>query len=172
MSNIKVMLLNRQIEWAAESFFRMIDGLDNSVLHTQPGGRANSISATIGHVFTATDTVLNVILKNSPPLFQTMNTGLSEPPPSGEEFFHWHAWGARIQLDLPTALPYGKAVFADVAAYLGTLDDSDLDQVIATPIGEHERFVMVHGAILNNIITHTGEISTLKGLQGIQGYAF
>lgn len=172
MNNTKVMLLNKQIEWATESFLRMIDGLDETVLHTQPGGRANSIAATIGHVFTATDTVVNVILKNSPPLFQTMNTGLSEPPPAGEEFFHWHAWGERIQLDLPTALAYGQAVFTDVATYLATLTDSDLDTVIATPIGEHERFVMVHGAILNNIISHTGEISTLKGLQNLQGYAF
>ncbi|MCB0065416.1 MAG: hypothetical protein KDE19_24995, partial [Caldilineaceae bacterium] len=116
--------------------------------------------------------VLNIILKDSTPLFQTMNTGLSEPPPAGEEFFHWHGWGMRIQLELPTAVTYGQAVFGDVAAYLGTLRDSDLDQIIATPIGEHERFVMIHGAILNNVITHTGEIATLKGLQDIQGYAF
>lgn len=169
---IKVDLLKEQIERSAETFQHLIAELPDDVLHSQPGGVANSIAATIGHVTTAMDGVINAMLQQETPLFVTMPTGLSEMPPGGDEFFNWHAWGTRVRLDLPVALAYADAVFASSSAYLDTISDADLDRTVESPAsGDVTTLFMLSTVVLGNIANHAGEIAALKGIHGLRGYA-
>lgn len=70
---------------------------------------------------------------------------------------------------------YADAVFANMDAYLGSLSESDLDSEIdltAMGMGKMPLAVFLTRMLLGNTYAHTGEISTLKGLLGVKGYAF
>ena len=77
-----------------------------------------------------------------------------------------------VRLDLPAARAYAQAVYAATDAYLAGLTAEDLDRDV-------DLFGMSQslGAALGNfVIGHChdmmGEISCLKGLQGVRGYPF
>jgi hypothetical protein len=84
-------------------------------------------------------------------------------------------WARAFQPDLPKLRAYKDLVVADTEAYLNTLVDDDLDRLIdLTAVGlGHQSLGWVLSALLaahlNNM---AGEISALKGLQGLQGYPF
>ncbi|MCB0090879.1 MAG: hypothetical protein KDE54_23450, partial [Caldilineaceae bacterium] len=59
--------------------------------------------------------------------------------------------------------------FAAVDDYLSTLNDSDLAREIELPFGKFS-VGWVFNIMLMNTYCHTGEISTIKGLQGLKGY--
>jgi len=78
--------------------------------------------------------------------------------------------------DLAWMAAYTQAVFANTDAFLAGLKESDLERVIGLkqfgfesdmPLGE-----FLTQALLGNTYAHTGEISTLKGILGNQGYPF
>jgi len=166
MTNAKVSMLAQQVQVAGKNFIDILEGVSAEVAHRQPNGRSNSIAATIGHVFVSADGVVNGMLKQDRPLFTTMPTGLSQLPPSGADTFNWYAWGTKVEVDLATAIKYGRKVFASFEAYFATLSDDDLDQDVQTPVGSRSLFFMLNGAVLNNIIL----LSALKGLHSLKGY--
>jgi hypothetical protein len=96
--------------------------------------------------------------------------GLSEPrPPRGQP---WEDWARRVRIDMPKLREYAKAVFAATDAYVDSLSEGDLEKEIQF----NERKIRLAGFFLGVMCTHcanhTGEISTLKGLQGLKGYPF
>ncbi len=170
-SNGKVSMLREQFSGASHNFLTMLDGITDEALHAQPGGTANSIAAIVGHVVTAVDRITNGMLKQSAPLGVMQPTGLSEEAPSGADMYNWYDWGTRVRVDLPVTTGFAKAVFANVDAYLEPMTDSDLDAELQTQVGPQSLFWMLNNVVLSNITQHTGEISALKGLQGLKGYS-
>ncbi len=170
-SNTRVTMLQAQIGGASQTLLAMIAEIPNDVLHSQPSGTANSIAATIGHVLTVVDGVVNGMIRQTRPVYATMPTGLSTLPPSGAELFNWYDWGTHVTVDLPAAQAYGTAVFEGVSVYLATLSDADLDADVPTPMGPQPLADILMFIVLTNINYHTGEIAALKGLHGLQGYA-
>ena len=142
------------------------------MLHNQPGGTANSIAATIGHVVANLDGAVNGFLRQSAPVMAMTPTGLSEMPPSGDQLFNWREWGQRVRVDLPVTTAYAKAVFQSFDDYLASLDDEGLQRKIPTQAGESTVEWMLSTVVLGNIQQHGGEISALKGLHGLKGYRF
>ena len=88
------------------------------------------------------------MLKGGVPLWDSSwkgNMGLSEPrPPRGQP---WEDWARRVRIDMPKLREYAKAVFAALVGFF-------------------------LGVMCTHCANHTGEISTLKGLQGLKGYPF
>ncbi len=171
-NNARAMMLAEQIKSAGKTLHGTMEGVTDEIAHHQPGGKANSIAANIAHLITSIDGVVNGMLKGGQPLGMSMESGLSAPPPMGENMFKWHDWGTQLKVDLPKLREYAEAVFGSVSDYLGGLSDSDLDQAMQTPAGERTVFQMLNGAVLNNITMHTGEIASLKGQHGLKGYPF
>jgi hypothetical protein len=70
---------------------------------------------------------------------------------------------------------YAQAAYAALDEQLATLEDEDLTTSIdMTPVGLGQQTI---GSFLMNLLVlnaaaHTGEISAVKGLQGLQGYPF
>jgi len=80
-----------------------------------------------------------------------------------------------LRVDLPAAREYAKAVYANSDQYLASLTPDDLD----TPIdlaGVGGSKVTLGHVLSRSVVAHAdniaGEISCLKGLQGLQGYPF
>jgi hypothetical protein len=141
--------------------------------HWVPPGKALPLGALYVHVLTAEDFFIQGLLKGGVPLWDSSwkgSMGLSEPrPPRGQP---WEDWARRVRIDMAKLREYAKAVFAATDAYVDSLSEGDLEKEIQF----NERKIRLVGFFLGVMCTHcanhTGEISTLKGLQGLKGYPF
>ncbi len=66
---------------------------------------------------------------------------------------------------------YRDAVWASTAAYLATLTEADLDRELEFRPGATMTVASYFTRLMvNNNFSHVGEISVVKGLQGLKGY--
>lgn len=139
-----------------------------------PEGKASSVAANYAHLVTGEDFFVNTLAQGKPPLMATTmegKTGLSEPPPQGD----WSQWARSVQIDMSALRAYGQAVFAATDAFIVGLSDEDLNRTIdltAFNFGEMPLPLFITIFVGGHMNMHTGEISCLKGLQGMRGYPF
>ncbi len=172
MSQAKITMLREQVKRAGDALTAIMNDVTEDIAHWQPGGRANSIAANAAHVIFAIDGVVNGLLKGERPLAMGMPHGLSEPPPTGDDRFNWYEWGTGLKVDLPQWREYTGAVLGSVDDYLADLADDDLERGLESAVGQRTVFDMINGPVLFNLNWHAGEISALKGQQGMKGYPF
>jgi DinB superfamily len=140
-------------------------------VHWGPPGKAIPIGASYAHTLTGEDGVLNGMIRKAAPLYLSAwagRLGMSELPPQGPS---WDEWARRVQIDLPSLRAYGQAVYDATDAYLTSLTPADLDVEIDGFLGRQTVGSYLAGLALH-VAWHTGEISSVKGLQGAQGYPF
>jgi hypothetical protein len=148
-----------------------MQGMESDHLHWTPDGKGGSIASSYAHVVLGEDVLLHAMY-GTPLVMSTHagSAGVSEPPPQGD----WGDWGKRVRVDLDQAGKYAAAVYAATDSFLAGIGDDDLTQEVdMAPYGLGK---MTWGALLNlmavHIGWHTGEISAMKGMQGMQGYPF
>lgn len=140
-------------------------------VHWAPATGVN-IGAHYAHIVVGEDALINHMAKGEAPMAATSwagKTGLSEPMPQGA----WDDWAKSAQIDMPALRSYGQAVFANTESYIASLSPEDLDRPIdltswgmgIVPLG-----TFIGAITLANTNWHCGEISLLKGLQGMKGY--
>jgi len=96
---------------------------------------------------------------------------LGLPPEDPEDFF----WDIRVlsegfQIDLDALHAFAHDVANAVLKWIATLAIEDLDQQVTTPIGDYPLGNFIAFFIIWNNNVHCGEISAIKGLQGLKGY--
>lgn len=139
-----------------------------------PPGRGASAGGHFVHHVLGEDFCVNMLIQGKPSLAMSEfagRAGFDKPYPAD---FQWGDWGRTVNVDLDQLRVYAAAVFANTDAYLASLSDKDLDREIdlseigwgiKTVSGLLDMFAVDGGA-------HTGEISAIKGLQGLKGYPF
>ena len=176
----EVSLLREQLKGAVALLEGTMQGVTSEQAHWAPPGTANPIGANYAHVVLGQDAVINARLQGGAPLAATTwkgKTGLSEPPPGPDPsrpgFPDWSKWARRVKVDLDAMRKYAQAVYAASDEYLASLSDEDLTRSVdlsALGIGQMSVKQLLIGGVVGNALTHTGEISCLKGLQGGRGY--
>lgn len=159
--------------WAHDLLEMLMDDVEPEMLSWHPPGRANPLGATYAHAILAEDGVVQGVLQDRVPLFAGTwqgNTGVEDPQIQNE-----FQWARDLELDLETFQTYAKAVRETTVRYLDNLSEADLDE--EKDLTEQNLGVRTVGWCLGTlIIAHlnnmAGEISTLKGIQGAQGYPF
>lgn len=139
-----------------------------------PPGKAFSIAGNYAHVVFSEDMAVQSLLKGTDMVAATVwagRFGASEMPPLGPGG-DLKGWSHRATVDPATMRAYAQAVYAETDAHIATMTADDF----ARPL-DLSRFgfgqqtaLFVLTAILVNASMHTGEISCLKGLQGMKGY--
>jgi hypothetical protein len=172
-TQIATALLRAQFQGAHDWLEATLEGVTDAVAAWQPPGLANPIGAEYLHHLTAEDFFINGLLGQSAPLMAgkyANHTGMSEPPPMG----NWSDWGKHVTVDMATAHQYAQAVYAATDAYLAALHDTDLATIIDVPVQGMGRMPVgvFLSILLANCNNHCGEISCMKGLQGLKGYPF
>ncbi|MHB8766816.1 MAG: DinB family protein [Deferrisomatales bacterium] len=180
--NPALSLLRSQLQAAHGLLEGTIGDVSTAQAHWAPGGLALPIGATYAHVVLSEDATINALFRGGAPLFATAwagKAGVSEPPPGPDPhapgFPDWRAWGQRERVDLPALRTYAQAVYAGTDGYLATLQDADLTRPVdlsALGLGPATMEYVLTNGVLGNALTHCGEISCLKGLQGTRGYPF
>ncbi len=138
-----------------------------------PPGKAHNIAALAAHVNQAEDWMINGLLQGKPTVWQS----------GGWEDRLGIPNIARLQDDITIETrgsveaikPYSEAVKASTEQYLDGLTDQDLDREIdmsSFGMGPMRLGDVLTNFALGNTFAHTGEISTIKGIQGAKGYPF
>jgi hypothetical protein len=96
---------------------------------------------------------------------------LSLPPHNPEDPF----WDIRLmpdglQVDLDVLHDYAHEVAETILRWIRTLTQEDLERKIITPIGDYSLGNFIACFVIWNNNVHCGEISAIKGLQGLKGY--
>jgi hypothetical protein len=161
------------LRWSYELLEMVMGDVTDGIAHTQPPGIANPLAATYAHALIDLDVIPNLLLQGKPPLYETTwkdRTGISE--------VQWQSdseWAHRVRVDLPVTRAYGKAAFESADAYIAGLSEEDLVREIdltAQGLGVQTLNWCISALIAAHLNNMAGEVSVLKGIQGVKGYPF
>lgn len=167
-------LYRNLLQSAHEFLERTVTGVTAEQLNWDPPGKAFSIGTNYVHVLSSEDMAIQRVLRGKEPLVTTTwagKLGTGEPPPLGPGG-DLKAWSRRAKLDLATLGRYGQAVYAATDDYLASLTPDALTRPVdlsALGFGQQSVLFILTG-LLANASLHCGEISCLKGVQGLKGY--
>lgn len=165
--------LRESIQWGYQLLEMVMADVNDEQARWAPPGAANPIGALYAHAFLSLDGIVNGLLKGGAPRFATEWAGqLGDSAPKMSLAFEW---GRAIQPDLPALRQYGQTVMADADAYLAQLGDADLDRMVDVSqagLGLRSVSWMLNALVASHLNNMAGEISALKGVQGLRGYPF
>ncbi len=149
-----------------------LEDIPMDAIHFSPPGKALPIAAHFGHTVLGEDGLMSLFITSAPPLFAASwsgKTGFSTLPAEGAP---WDEWAHSLQVDLPAARRYAHAVYANTDRVLARLSDEDIARPLdMTPVGMGQQTIgFLLSLLIGNTYLHTGEISCVKGLQGLKGY--
>jgi hypothetical protein len=135
-----------------------------------PGSTINSIGAIYAHTIFGEDGLLNGLMRGRTPVYiaggWAEKIGI-EMPQGGME----PDWSVAIDMDLFRR--YAREVYDATDDYLATVTDDDFEKTVnagfAPPMPARS---FVANVLAWHVATHQGEISALKGVQGLDGLVF
>jgi hypothetical protein len=165
------------IEWVSKEIAeghmmgdQVMDGLTSEVAHFEPGGTTNNIAQLMAHLTMGQDRAINVAIKGAQSVLEAGGWALKTGIPTERGA----VWNKGWKLDLGAFADYRSLVNESVKAFIATAKEIDFEGeaqwgppgvtrpklwILGTPGTAHLRF-------------HLGEISTIKGLQGLKGLPF
>lgn len=176
MNNSSQILLT-QLKAVHAALEQTMEGVTDEVAHFMPPGKANPIAGTYAHLIFSEDMFVHSFLKKTKPLLETTfngKTGASEVHPMEWEVAY-PKWLKEVKIDVKTFREYAKAVFAASEEYVATLTDDDLEKDVdmsSFGMGSKKTHDFISGLISGHAYSIMGEISVLKGIQGLKGYPF
>jgi uncharacterized damage-inducible protein DinB len=164
-------LLRSQFKQAHTIIEQVIDDCDDEALTNIVGGNIGSISAIYAHAVFDEDGWITGI-DGSDRLWESgdwaAKTGLDIPGAAQTQ--EWTQSGA--QYDLAAFREYAQAVYARTDDYLSNASDSELDADVPAGGGTMPAAKWLGAVGLWHVISHQGEMSALKGAQGLKGLPF
>jgi hypothetical protein len=161
------------IQWGTEILEMVMADVTDEQARWAPPGLSNPIGALYAHAYLSADGVVHGLLQGSAPLFATTwaaKTGVAAP-----QMQLSFDWGRGVQPDLAALRQYGQAVMEAVSAYTSKLGDDDLDREIdlsGADLGVRTVGWALNALVAGHLNNMAGEISALKGAQGLKGYPF
>jgi hypothetical protein len=169
-------LLRKQLQEAHWLLDETMKDVTAEQAHWTPPGIANPLGASYAHAVMSEDFIINGMLKGGAPLAMSTwagKIGLSAPPPPPTE--PWDKWGRQVRVDVTALRQYAQDVYKASDEYLASLGDDVLSRPLdlsAFGAGEQTVGWLLTNAVVGHANSHCGEVSCLKGLQGVKGYPF
>jgi hypothetical protein len=156
-----------QIEESFNLMNAVADGMDDSHYNWAPGGTCNSIAKSHVHALTSIDFFVNIVAKGGGALLWP-----EHGPKAGLPGNPMEIWGFSGTVPLAAMKEYGQAVQKAALDYIGTLSDGDLDREIETQFFGRRSLAFIVQLIGLHCAGHTGDMATVKGMQGLKGLPF
>ncbi len=175
MNNLAIQILAEQLENSHGLFKATMNGVTNEVAAATPPGIANSIASTYAHILICEDYFIHTLLQDKKTLLETdfeNETGMDQLVLNNWKS-DFQNWPKDITGDIEQMNQYAEAVFAASESYIKSLTDEDLQrelQVDLFNLGQRTVAFVLGSMLISNLNNHLGEISTLKGIQGLKGY--
>ncbi|HWO74011.1 MAG TPA: DinB family protein [Dehalococcoidia bacterium] len=158
------------VRQSAEALFRMqaiaVEDVDDEVAHWHPGGNANTIAQLLAHFVTGQDLLFNGKVLGGKSLHESGWAGRTGIPVNRADIWVRDGW----RLRLAPFNEYRLAVEDSIRRYLSSATAADLDREVEwvrgpiATLGQRLQTVFIHHAF-----GHCGEISAIKGMQGLKG---
>jgi hypothetical protein len=166
-------ILREGIQWGHSLVDQVMADVTPEQAHNQPAGSAHSIAAIYAHALLAEDGIVNGMLRGGAPLFAgEWAAACGVPAPTMNLSLDW---SRGLRVDLEALRRYSQAVSASIEAFLATQTPESLDEVRdLTQVGMGQPTVawILNVLVAGHLNNMAGELSCLKGLQGLQGYPF
>lgn len=143
------------------------DGMDDTQYNWAPSGTCNSIAKSHVHALTSIDFFVNIVAKGGAPLLWA-----DHGPKAGLPANPMEIWGFGGNVSFAAMKEYSQAVQKAALQYVESLSDADLDRVIDTRFFGQQSLGFVVQLIGLHSTGHTGDISAVKGMQGLKGLPF
>jgi hypothetical protein len=191
-------LLHHSLGFAFELLEQLVSDLTQDQAEWQPPGKANPISALYWHIVAYVDQYGHewCMAPFMPITFEEwfearcakQELGMGQAPlrhsagwqekvvialpPENPEDPYWDVRNMRegLRVNLPALHDYARATAQTLLNWVVSLTPEDLQRTIDTPIGELNLGQILELFIIQHISSHIGEISALKGCQGLKGY--
>ena len=142
----------------------------DTVARKLPGSTINSIGAIYAHTIFSEDGLLNFMVRGEAPVY--MKDGwaskIAIDMPQGGMEPDWN-----IKMDLPLFREDAAAVYKATDHYLSSVTDDELERVVDLKFAPPMSIRSFFGNVLAwHAATHQGEVSALKGVQGVDGLVF
>lgn len=177
MSDFVSTVLLEDLADAHQYMKQTMEGVTADVASFQPEGTANPIAGTYAHLVFSEDFFTHMLLQGKQPLFATEwkdKTGASEVQPD-DWVNEYPKWLRRVTIDVEEFAKYADAVAAASEAYVKGADEAELSRELdmsAFGMGKRPVHKVVTGMVIGHIWSIMGEVSVLKGIQGLKGYPF
>ena len=142
-----------------------LSDLTSEVAEWQPGGTANSIASLLSHTIVGEDEVVNQMLKGGQQLFVSGDWAAKTGIPAEDN----EIWQPGWSLNLEAFDAYRGEVQQSIDAFMADLDPATLDDEIEAFGSPRRRGWMLRVEVSNHILSHLGEVSTLRGMKGLAG---
>ncbi len=140
--------------------------LSDEVVNFEPGGTSNTIAQLLAHTICGQDVLINERLGDDRSLHETGWAEKTGIPLERPLIWQRDAW----KLDLAGFDAYRKEVAQGAEKTFSAMAPADLDREIEWVRGPSRSVAMMTQAIfINHGLGHCGEISAIKGMQGLQG---
>ena len=142
-----------------------MDDLMEEVAHWQPPGTANSIASILAHVVRGEDAVINRSVNGGETLFDSGGWAAKTGIPSEISAIWEPSW----RLNIAAFKDYLAAVSESADSCVAGLTAADLDREV--PYGQSPQSMgfVLRRMVVTHMIGHAGEMSALKGMQGLNG---
>jgi len=167
-------LLREQNKWAHATLEATMKGVAKDVAHFRKVGSALPVGAAYAHAIISEDIVVATMFLQTKPLStKSKNIGISKPMPGFDAWDQHDKWYKTVEVDLKKLEAFSKKVAKVTDKWLATLTDKDLDKEIDRPvIGKHTLAYFISNFVILHTANLTGEVSAIKGVQGLKGYPF
>jgi hypothetical protein len=178
MAKLATEILVNQLKAAHDVLEQTMEGVTDEVAQYLPPGKANPIAGTYAHLVFSEDLFMHNFLIKVQPLMETTfkdKTGASEIQPTDWQGAAYLKWLKEVKLDVKQFREYAKAVYAASEEYIASLTDADLEKDVdlrAFGMGTRKVYDFIALLISGHVYPIMGEISVLKGIQGLKGYPF
>jgi hypothetical protein len=194
----KVELIHYSLGFAFEVLDGLVSDLTQEQADWLPPGNANPIGALYWHIVAYVDQYAHewcmapfkpiTIEKWFEARSAGRELGMGQPPlrhragwqekaviampPANPSDPYWEVRATRegLKIDLPVLHDYAQTTAKTLLTWVAGLTSEDLERTISTPIGDLTQGQVLESFIIGHINNHNGEISTLKGCQGLKGY--
>lgn len=153
-----------------ESCFSLIgmtmNGMTDEQFNWTPGGTANTPGQSHVHAITSADFFVNGMLAGKPLIWKgfAADHNLPENP--------MEIWKYEGTIPVAAMTEYAASVLKSVQEYVNTLNDDDLDREVDTQFFGKKTIAWVLQLAGYHLAGHAGDISAVKGMQGLKGLPF
>ena len=163
--------IQRQVDALRRQASVTLQDTTDEQLNWTPPGTANSIGVTLLHTLGVEDLFVQQWLQGKPLLWESVNWSARicvAAAPGGVR--GWEEC-RKARLSLAPIMEYLEAVSAATADYISSLTPEDLDRKVML-FGSERQLADVLVLLVDHATGHMGEISALKGIQGVKGLPF
>ncbi len=171
-------LVRDEIKHARENFTGMVANITQEMLRVDPGAKAFPLGATWAHAIFTEDIIIHNMLQKESALYETIYkdaAGVNMPMPPMDSGWSEanELWAKSVKVDLPKLRAYQEAVFVETDKYILNLHDDEFDAELDLGTwGKKRVWYILYEMVAAHMSSSTGEISVLKGLQGVRGYSY